>query len=138
MLSSRVKYAIHALVYLHEQNARVPLSAKKIAEAKRIPFKFLESILQELKQATIIKSHRGPTGGYSFLKSPDHVTIATIMRIIDGPVALTSCTSENFYDTCDECLSEQECEIKAVFKDLRTQMLPVLDRTIAELTTFND
>ena len=137
MLSSRVKYAIHALIYIHEQNAHTPLSAKKIAEAKKIPFKFLESILQELKQAAIIKSQRGPSGGYGFLKNPDDVTIASVMRIIDGPIALTSCTSENFYDTCDECLSEHECEIKAVFRDLRTQMLPVLNRSITELSKLS-
>ena len=136
MLSNRVKYGIHALLYLYEKQSDSPISAKKIAEAKEIPFKFLENILQELKQSGVITSQRGPAGGYRFLKDPNEVSVASIMRIIDGPIALTTCTSENFYEKCHECVSEKNCEIRHLFRKLREQMLPILEMSIVEMADF--
>lgn len=133
MLSRRVKYAIKALLYLYEYKEHVAVSAKKIAEAERIPYKFLEAILNDLKLNHIVKSQRGPSGGYSFAKNPEEVTVASIIRIIDGPIALTSCTSENFYQRCDTCADEHSCKIRKLFLQLRQEMIPILEKSIAQL-----
>lgn len=133
MLSKKVKYAIKALLYLYQNSDMIPISAKKIAEAERIPYKFLEAILNDLKLNRVVKSQRGPQGGYSFSKNPDEISVASIMRIIDGPIALTSCTSENFYEKCDTCIDETSCQIRKLFLQLRIEMIPILEKSISDL-----
>lgn len=133
MLSRKVKYAIKALLYIYEHPSDTPISTKKIAQEEQIPYKFLESIMNDLKLNRIVKSQRGPSGGYSFLKNPDEITVADVMRIIDGPIALTTCTSENFYEKCIECISEENCKIKKMFLSLRAQMIPILEKPITNM-----
>lgn len=133
MLSKRAKYAIKSLLFLYKNRVDTPISAKKIAEAEKIPYKFLENILRELRQNKILKSGRGVDGGYSFLKEPSTITIAEIIRIVDGPIALIPCVSENFYEKCIECTDEQTCQIRKLFNMLRSEMLPILDKSIVEL-----
>lgn len=133
MLSKKVKYAIQALLYINDHREETPISAKKIAESEQIPYKFLETILNELKHNKIVKSQRGSKGGYSFLKNPEEITVASVMRIIDGPIALTSCTSENFYEKCEECRDENTCRIRKLFLDLRIEMLPLLEKPITRM-----
>jgi len=134
MLSKRAKYAIKTLIYLYKNEASSPISAKSISENEKIPFKFLEKILRELRQHKIVKSERGAVGGYRFFKSPETIKVVDIMRIIDGPIALIPCVSENFYEKCDECVDEETCKVRHLFAELRDQMLPVLEKTIVELS----
>ena len=133
MLSKRAKYAIKTLIYLHQNRESSPISAKVIAEHERIPFKFLEKILRELRQSKILTSERGAEGGYHFLKDPSEISVAEVIRIVDGPIALIPCVSENFYVQCNECMDEETCQIRKLFAELRTEMLPVLDKSITEL-----
>lgn len=133
MLSKRAKYAIKTILYLYEHQQNVPISAKTIAEDERIPYKFLENILRELKTHQVVKSLRGAEGGYSLAKDPKQITVAHLMRIIDGPIALIPCVSERFYESCGECVDEDTCRIRKLFAELRSEMLPVLDKSIVEL-----
>ena len=134
MLTKRTKYAIKTLIYLYENEGdNKPVSAKSISEHESIPFKFLEKILRELRQHRLIKSERGAEGGYRFLKPATTITVADVMRIIDGPIALIPCVSENFYQKCDECIDEETCKLRLLFRDLRDKMIPVLEETIADL-----
>ncbi len=133
MLSKRAKYAIKALLYLHQNEGTAPVSAKAIADREKIPYKFLENILRELRQHRILKSERGAEGGYRLLKSPESIKVSDIIRIVDGPIALIPCVSENFYEKCVECLDEKTCRIRRLFGEVRQAMLPVLDKSIAEL-----
>lgn len=133
MLSKRAKYAIKTLLYLCKNQGQAPVSAKVIAERERIPYKFLENILRELRQHRILKSERGPDGGYRFLMAPEAVKVSDIIRIVDGPIALIPCVSENFYEQCLECTDEESCRIKRLFGQVRLAMLPVLDQSIADL-----
>ena len=73
MLSRKAKYAIKALLYIYYHQEQVPISVKEISEAQNIPYKFLESIMNILKQNRLIKSHRGPRGGYSFVVNPKDI-----------------------------------------------------------------
>lgn len=134
MLSKRAKYAIKTLIYLYKNESNSAISAKSISENENIPFKFLEKILRELRQHKIVKSERGAVGGYRFFKSPDTIKVVDIMRIIDGPIALIPCVSENFYEKCDECIDEDACKLRRLFSELRDEMLPVLEKTIVELS----
>ncbi|MDO9039131.1 MAG: Rrf2 family transcriptional regulator, partial [Lutibacter sp.] len=124
MLSKRVKYAIKTLLFLYENGDKKPISAKIISENEKIPYKFLENILRELRQNKILKSVRGAEGGYKFLKDPNEITVAEIIRIIDGPIALIPCASYNFYEKCDDCSDEVSCKIRKLFVQLRNEMLP--------------
>lgn len=134
MLSKRAKYAIKALIYLYKNETSSPVSAKSISSNENIPFKFLEKILRELRQHKIVKSERGAVGGYRFYKSPDTIKVIDIMRIIDGPIALIPCVSENFYEKCEECSDEETCKLRRLFGELRDQMIPVLEETIVDLS----
>lgn len=134
MLSKRAKYAIKALLYLHQNRDAAPISAKVIAQEERIPYKFLENILRELRQNKLITSERGADGGYKYLKDPKFITVAEVMRIVDGPIALIPCVSENFYEKCNECVDESTCRIRKLFNALRNEMLPILDQSIEDLS----
>jgi Rrf2 family protein len=134
MLSKRAKYAIKTILFLYENPGELPVSAKVISEKERIPYKFLENILRELKTHQVVKSQRGADGGYTLAKDPHELTVAYLMRIIDGPIALIPCVSERFYESCNECEDEQTCRIRKLFAELRTEMLPVLEKSIVEFS----
>ncbi|MCF8319001.1 MAG: Rrf2 family transcriptional regulator [Sphingobacteriaceae bacterium] len=136
MLTKRVKYALKALVFIHKNEQHAPIPAKTIAAQEGIPFKFLENILRELKQAKILSSDRGPKGGYYLVKSAHEISIAEIMRIIDGPIALIPCASENFYQKCVECTDEKTCRIRKLFSELRENMLPILSKSLLEFAEY--
>lgn len=93
----------------------------------------MENILRELKTHQVVKSLRGAVGGYSLAKDPNKITVSYLMRIIDGSIALIPCVSERFYESCGECVDEETCRIRKLFGELRTEMLPVLNKTIVEL-----
>lgn len=133
MLSKRAKYAIKALLYLHANQDKTPISAKVISEKEKIPYKFLENILRELRQHKLLKSERGAEGGYKFLKAPGSIKVTDVIRIVDGPIALIPCVSENFYEKCDECTDEATCQIRKLFLHLRIETVSILDKSITEL-----
>jgi Rrf2 family protein len=100
MLSKKTQYAFRALSYLAGQKGNDPVLISDIAKKKKIPLKFLENILLELKNAGILESKKGKGGGYFFKQKPKEVKLATIMRLIEGPIALLPCVSLNFYERC--------------------------------------
>ncbi len=112
MMSKRCKYALKAMVRLARNYNQGFLSTSVIAQDENIPKKFLEQILLELKRVKLVNSKQGKAGGYYLLKSPDDVSLADIYRIFDGPIALTSCASLNFYEACDDCVDEAVCYLR--------------------------
>jgi len=132
MISKKMKYALKALIYIAESNEQV--KTKDIAENARIPKKFLEQILLDLKRGCIIASKQGSAGGYYFLKKPHEVALSDIYRIIDGPIALLACVSKNFYEPCSDCPDEAGCKIRWALHRVREQTLSVMETiTIADL-----
>ena len=129
MLSKKCKYAIHALVYLAERYQDGPVHIQEIAEHERIPKKFLEQILLDLRNAGYLYSKKGAGGGYSLNKDPKEIFLVQIMLITDGPIAMVPCASLNFYHKCDECHSEVTCGIRDVFVDVRDATLKILSET---------
>jgi Rrf2 family protein len=133
MLSKRAKYAIKTILFLQDHPELIPVSAKLIAERERIPYKFLENILRDLKTHQLVKSIRGAEGGYALAKDPGEISIAQIMRVVDGPIALIPCISERFYEACAECEDEETCRIRGLFAEVRSEMVPILERPITTL-----
>lgn len=134
MLSKKTKYAIKALMVLGRNYGNSPMQIVKIAEEERIPKKFLEQILLEMRNAGILYSKKGAGGGYGMNKAPEDVFLSQVMRLIDGPIALLPCVSLNFYRPCEECVDEHACGIRDTFVDVRNSMLEILnDTSIAQL-----
>lgn len=134
MISKKMKYALKALIYIAEHR-ETQVKTKDIAEHAMIPKKFLEQILLELKRGRIINSKQGNAGGYYLLKKPDQVALAEVYRLIDGPIALLSCASTNFYEPCEDCPDEGSCKIRLALMRVREQTLSVMEQTtIADLT----
>jgi Rrf2 family protein len=128
MLSKKSKYAINALLYVAKhRNEERPVLASEIAENENIPHKFLEAILLDLKNAGFLRSKRGRKGGYFLNKDPEEISLAKVMRLFDGPIALLPCVSLNYYERCDECKDEKTCGIRAVFLSIRDQTLHTLE-----------
>ena len=88
MLSKKTKYAIKALVILGKNTDKPPMQIQKIAELERIPKKFLEQILLDLRNAGYLYSKKGAGGGYSLNKDPKEIFLVHIMRITGGPIAM--------------------------------------------------
>jgi len=133
MLSKKTQYAFKALIYLAQQPKEEPVLIADIAKAKKIPLKFLEGILLELRKAGILESKKGKGGGYYFKESPQKVSLSKIYRLMDGPIALLPCVSLNFYQQCKDC-DEKNCGLKAAMIEVRDAELAVLDnKTIADI-----
>jgi len=134
MLYKKTKYDIKALIVLGRNYGKEPMQILRNAEEERIPKKFLEQILLEMRNAGILYSKKGAGGGYSLNKAPEDIRLSQVMRLIDGPIALLPCVSLNFYRGCDECKSEEICGIRDTFIDVRNAMLQILnDTSIADI-----
>lgn len=139
MLSKKTKYAIKALVALGKNIDQPPMQISKIAEEERIPKKFLEQILLDLRNAGFLYSKKGAGGGYSLNKKPEDIYLVQILRLTDGPVAMLPCASLNFYHKCDECKDEVTCGIRSAFIDVRDATLKILGETsIADVIARED
>ncbi len=129
MLSKKAKYALNALVYLarkHNKGETDPIQIANIAADERIPQKFLEAILLELRKAGILSSKKGKGGGYYLHQHPDDINIAEVMRLMDGPIALLPCVTYKYYERCEECKTEAYCGIRDVFLEVRNQTVGML------------
>jgi len=134
MLSKKTKYAIKALVLLGKSQADVPMHIAEIAERENIPRKYLEGILAELRKAGFLYSRKGSGGGYVLGKRAEDILLVYVLRLTDGPIAMVSCASLNYYHRCDECLDEATCGIRQVFINIRDASLKILTETsIADL-----
>jgi len=129
VISQKAKYALRALLELAKAGQGQAVLISGIAEKQRIPKKFLEQILLDLKNQGLLQSRRGKNGGYTLLKSPDDITFGQVMRIIDGPMAPLPCLSRMAYRRCTDCGDEETCEIRSVFADAYNATARVLDRT---------
>ena len=125
MLSQKARYALHAMLHLARKQASATVA--EIAEAERIPRKFLEQILSGLKARNLVIARRGPTGGYVLARGADAISFADVLRAIDGPLALAPCASQTAYRPCPDCKSIETCEIRPVLISVRTTTALLLE-----------
>ena len=134
MLSKRTKYGLKALTYLAKKGKDTPVLISEIAAEENISKKFLEAILLQLKKNGFLSSKMGKGGGYYLIKNPGDITIASIYRILEGPIAMLPCVSLNYYEKCDDCKSEEECSLHKVMIEVRDNTLKVYEnKTLIDL-----
>lgn len=119
MLTQKTRYAIFALVKLARDYDKGPIQINQIAESEKIPKRFLESILLELKNNGYLDSKLGKNGGYFLNKKPEQINLLEIVRLFEGAIALLPCISEKYYKPCVQCADEVTCSIRFTFKDIR-------------------
>lgn len=85
-MSAKVDYAVRACIELAAAGEG-PLKGERIAQAQEIPLKFLENILGDLRNAGLVRSQRGVEGGYWLARPPEEVTLADVIRAVEGPIA---------------------------------------------------
>jgi Rrf2 family protein len=129
MLSKKTKYGLQALLVLAREHGRGPILIADLAERERIPKKFLELILLQLKNAGILGSRKGKGGGYFLARDPSQITMGKAVRVLEGPLAPVPCVSETAYQKCVECDDEASCGIRLVMKDVRDAIADILDHT---------
>lgn len=133
MLSKKSQYAFKALTYLSEKFNEGPVLISEIAAKKKIPIKFLESILLELKKADILDSKKGKGGGYFLKQKPEKVKVSTVIRLINGPIAMLPCVSLYFYERCKNC-NEKHCGLHDMMIQVRDATLNIVEnRTLKDL-----
>jgi Rrf2 family protein len=132
-LSVRGGYALRALLVLtlHYGDDWVPI--RTIAEEQRIPKKFLEQILNDLRSLGAVESQRGIRGGYRLARPPENISLASIVRHVEGAMAPVGCVSERFYERCT-CPDEARCPIRDVMAEAREAVVKIMERlTLADL-----
>jgi Rrf2 family protein len=129
MLSKKTKYGIKALTFLAKQEDRTPVAIAVISKSENISLKFLESILLTLRKNGILGSKKGKGGGYYLLKEPNEIQMTSIMRVLEGPIAMVPCVSLNFYEKCDDCPDENICTVHNLMMQVRDSSLQIFRNT---------
>jgi Rrf2 family protein len=129
MLSQKARYALRALFVLARRPPGASVMIAEIAKEANVPRKFLEQILLDLKKRGLVHSHRGKFGGYTLGRKPDEIAFAEVIRVIDGPLALTPCSSQTAYRRCDDCFDETTCAIRKAMLEVRAATADILERS---------
>jgi len=132
MLSMKAKYGLRALASLAKEYGKGPLLISDISSRERIPKKFLEIILLDLKKKGFLQSKKGKGGGYYLNRVPSTISVGQLIRALDGPLALLPCVSQMAYERCAECPDEETCGIRSVFKEVREATVAILEKTTLE------
>ena len=139
-LSKRGEYALRSLINLGiaAKAGRSLLRVTELAKAEDLPVKFLEQIMQQLREAGYVESVRGKHGGYRLAKPAAQISIGSVVRLIDGPLAPIGCVSQTAYEPCN-CPDEAHCGLRMLMLDVRNAIAAILDRytlaDVVEVTT---
>ncbi|MEM9075665.1 MAG: Rrf2 family transcriptional regulator [Bacteroidota bacterium] len=134
MLSKKTKYGLKALTYLASIDSKEPIQIAEIAKHENISQKFLESILLTLRRNGFLGSKKGKGGGYYLIKEPKDIPMTSVMRVLEGPIAMVPCVSLNFYEKCDDCPDENQCSVNKLMLQVRDSALEVYrNNTLADL-----
>lgn len=138
-ISKRTQYALKAMISLGRRYREGPILIGTLAREETIPLKFLEGILLDLKGRGLLTSKMGRKGGYMLSRPPSAVTMGSIIRTIEGPLAPLPCASETAYRPCEECTDIENCGTRIIMRQVRDAISDVLDRTtLAEVIARAD
>jgi Rrf2 family protein len=129
MITMKTKYALKALGYLATAPPEAPVLIAEIADREDIPRKFLELILAELKQHGFVRSRKGRGGGYYLAVAPQKISVAAVMRVLDGSLAPVPCLSRTAYQRCEGCRDEATCGVRLVLQDMYEASVRLLEST---------
>ena len=127
MLSQKIRYAIRAMQHLADRHGQGMVSLAEIADAQKIPAKFLTVILSELTRYGIVASQRGKGGGYALAIAPVDITYGDLIRHMRGSLALVPCASRFAHEKCNNCVAEGECRTRALMLEVRDRTAELLD-----------
>jgi Rrf2 family protein len=137
MITQKMKYALKALLVLADEDAKPKpeaLTIEAISKRSGAPKRFLEHILLEVRNAGVIASTRGRSGGYTMIKRPAEISISELLRTIDGPIAPLPCLSRRAYQRCEDCADEASCRIRKVFAEVFWSYLIIIESlTLADM-----
>jgi Rrf2 family protein len=126
MLSMKAKYALRAMTVL-ARHAPATLPARAVAQQARVPEKFLEAILLDLRRAGFVASRRGADGGHALARAPAQIGLGDLIRAIDGPLAPLRCASLTAYRPCEDCPDPEACAVRGLMREVRGAIAGVLD-----------
>jgi len=126
-LTLKGEYALRALLVLGLHYSRGIVSISQISREQNIPHRFLEQILTDLKSAGLVQSRRGISGGYQLARDPEDISVAEVIRHLEGALAPISCVSERFYEKCS-CPDESRCAIRSVMKEIRDAVVRLAEK----------
>jgi Rrf2 family protein len=128
MLSSKAKYGVRAAAYLaYRAGSAQWTPTADVAEHERIPRKFLEAILVQLRDHNIVESRRGAQGGHRLVRAPSDISVADVIRAVDGPLALTPCASRTQFGQCLDCVDYRTCRLQPLMQQARDAVAGVLE-----------
>ncbi len=127
VLTRKSKYGLKALLVLAREYQRGPVLASELAAREAIPEKVLQGILLDLRRRGIVRSKRGQGGGYQLARDPSSVNFGEVIRVLEGPLALTPCVSQTAYQRCEECADERTCGVRLVMKSVRDETARILE-----------
>jgi Rrf2 family protein len=125
MLSQKARYALRAMIELARENGQV--TAGELAVRADAPRKFLEAILLTLSRQGLVASRRGKFGGYLLGREPAAISFAEIIRLVDGPLALTPCVSRTAFRRCEDCRDLATCALREALLQARDATAAVLE-----------
>ncbi len=130
-LTKRGEYALRALIDfgIAYELGRPLIKVGELVEKERLPVKFIEQILMQLREAGYIDTKRGKGGGYFLAKPPKDIRFGHIIRLIDGPLAPIACVSQTAYERCT-CPDEDHCGLRMLMLDVRNAIAKILDRYV--------
>lgn len=128
-ISKRTQYGLKAMLSLGSRFGEGPVPIATLSREDSIPIKFLELILLDLKASGLLESKKGPGGGYQLSRPPSTITIGSLIRIMEGPLAPLPCASETAFRPCDECGDIESCGTRIIMRQVRDAIANVLDRT---------
>ena len=128
-LTKRTQYTLRALYALARLYGRGPVLINQLAEDEAIPKKFLEQILLSLKSLGLVSSKKGKGGGYMLVQPPTQITLASVIRMMEGPLAPLPCASETRFRKCDECVDAETCGTRIIMREVRDSIAEILERT---------
>lgn len=124
MLTKKGKYGLKALVDLARLPPGQTAFITEIAQRNNIPKKFLDTILLELRNAGVLRSKKGPGGGYSLSRPASEIRIGHVIRTLDGPLAPIRCASRTAYEMCDDCTDPETCRVRISMTSCVTRCPP--------------
>jgi Rrf2 family cysteine metabolism transcriptional repressor len=128
-LSTKGEYASRAMLELSLKYQKGPLHIREISKAQHIPERFLEQILLLLKRAGYLRSKKGQKGGYVLSKPPAEISVAEVIRVMDGPLAPIDCVSVTAHELCP---MEDSCGLRWLWKDVRDSVARIMEKTTFE------
>jgi len=128
-ISKRTQYGLKAMLFLGRRFGEGPVPISTLSKEESIPIKFLALILLDLKSHDLLVSKKGPRGGYQLSRPPSTVTLGSLVRIMEGPLAPLPCASETAFRPCEECEDVESCGTRIIMRQVRDATSDVLDRT---------